>query len=164
MVSLFFSQHNGVFSPSTLLIVIFWVSSLPISVTTHSNSCLHTNYFAEWSYCRHTPPLEAWLWTCPLQWRWHCRWRLISQWHRTSIPSSCYWKTTRQNSSWIIIWRWLADSAIRPGSLYDGAALITPDDGNTLRASVRSQRWCPYYSILRLRLENSFHLCHSIHF
>ena len=32
---------------------------------------------------------------------------------------------------------------ICPGSLYDGAALIAPEDGNTLRASVRSQRWCP---------------------
>ena len=31
----------------------------------------------------------------------------------------------------------------RPGSLYDGAALIAPEDGNTLQASVRSQRWCP---------------------
>ena len=63
MVSLFFSQHNGVFSPSTLLIVIFWfifsVSSLPMIMTTHSNFCLHTNYFAERSYCRRIPPLRS---------------------------------------------------------------------------------------------------------
>ena len=89
------------------------------------------------------PPSEACLWTRPLQWRCHNRWRLILQWHRTSIPSSCCWQPTRQNLSWIIIQRWLADSAIFPGSLYDGAALIVPEDGNTLRSSVRSQRWCP---------------------
>ena len=63
MVSLFFSQHNGIFPPSTLLIVIFWdifwVSSLPMSVTTHSNCCLHTNYFTDQSYCRHIPPLGS---------------------------------------------------------------------------------------------------------
>ena len=59
MVSLFFSQHNGVFSPSTFLIVIFWVSSLPMSVTTHSNCCLHTNYFAERSHFCHIPPLGS---------------------------------------------------------------------------------------------------------
>ena len=63
MVSQFFSQHNGLFPPSTLLIVIFWVifwiSSLPMSVTTHSNCCLHTNYFSERSYCRHIPPLGS---------------------------------------------------------------------------------------------------------
>ena len=63
MVSLFFSQYNGLFPPSTVLIVIFWiifwVSSLPMSVTTHSNCCLHTNYFAERSYCRHIPPLGS---------------------------------------------------------------------------------------------------------
>ena len=38
-VSLFFSQHNGVVSPSPLL-GFFSVSSLPISVTTHSDCCL----------------------------------------------------------------------------------------------------------------------------
>ena len=63
MVSLFLSQHNGLFPPSTLLIVIFWVifqvSPLPMSVTTHSNCCLHTNYFSERSYCRHVPPLGS---------------------------------------------------------------------------------------------------------
>ena len=63
MVSLFFSKHNGVYSPSTLLIVIFWVifwvSSLPMSVTTHSDCCLHTNYFAEGSYFCHIPPLGS---------------------------------------------------------------------------------------------------------
>ena len=89
------------------------------------------------------PPSETYLWTCPLQWRWHRRWQLILQWHRTSIPCSCCWHPTRQNLSSIIIQRWLADSAIRPGSLYDDAALIAPEDGNTLQALVRSQRWCP---------------------
>ena len=59
MVSLFLSQHNGVFSPSTLLIVIFWVSLLPMSVTTYSNYCLHMNYFSERSYCCHIPPLVS---------------------------------------------------------------------------------------------------------
>ena len=63
MVSLFFSQHNGIFPPSTLLIVIFWVifwvSLLPMSVTIHLNCFLHTNYFAERSYCRHIPPLGS---------------------------------------------------------------------------------------------------------
>ena len=63
MVSLFLSEHNGLFPPSTLLIVIFWVifavSSLPMRVTTHSNCCLHTNYFAERSYCCHIPPLGS---------------------------------------------------------------------------------------------------------
>ena len=57
------SQHNVVFPPSTLLIVIFWVifwvSSLPMSVTTHSSCCLHRNYFAEQSYCCHIPPLGS---------------------------------------------------------------------------------------------------------
>ena len=89
------------------------------------------------------PPSEACFWTRPLQWWWRRWWRLILQWHCTSILSSCFCQTTRQNSSWIIIRRWLADSAIRPGSLYGGAALIDPEDGNTLRALVRSQRWCP---------------------
>ena len=61
MVSLFFSQHNGVFSPSTLLIVIFWVifwfSSLPMSVTTHSDCWLNTNYFAKAIiFLPYTPP------------------------------------------------------------------------------------------------------------
>ena len=59
----FFSQHNGLFPPSTLLIVIFWVifwvSSLPMSVTTHSNCCLHKNYFDERSYFCHIPPLGS---------------------------------------------------------------------------------------------------------
>ena len=68
------------------------------------------------------PPSEAWSWTCPLQWRWHRQWQLILQLHRTSIPSSCCWQPTRQNSSWIIIQRhssWIiirrcrADSARR---------------------------------------------------
>ena len=89
------------------------------------------------------PPLEACFWTRPLQWLWCRRWQLILQWHRTYISCSCCWQPTRQNSSWIIIRRWLADSAIRSGSLYDGAALIAPEDGNTLRSLVRSQRWCP---------------------
>ena len=88
-------------------------------------------------------PSEAWLWTRPLQWRWHRQWRLILQLHRTSIPSSCCWQPTRQNSSWIIIQQWLSDSSIRPGSLYDSAALIAPENGTTLRASVGYQRWCP---------------------
>ena len=59
----FFYQHNGVVSPSMLLIfifwVVFWVSSLPMSVTTHSDRCLHPNYFAERLYCRHIPPLGS---------------------------------------------------------------------------------------------------------
>ena len=59
MVSLFLSQHNGVFPPSTLFIFNFWVSSLPMSVTIHLNCCLHTNYFAEQSYCRHIYPLGS---------------------------------------------------------------------------------------------------------
>ena len=29
-----------------------------------------------------------------------------------------------------------------------GAVLIAPEDGNTLRASVRSQRWCPVVFLL----------------
>ena len=57
------SQHNGAFSSSTLLIVIFWVifwvSSLPMSVTTHSNCCLHMNYFAGQSYCCHISQLRS---------------------------------------------------------------------------------------------------------
>ena len=59
--SLFFSQNNGVISPSTLLgFFVFWgVSSLPMSGTTHSDRCLHTNYFAERSCCRHIPPLRS---------------------------------------------------------------------------------------------------------
>ena len=60
MVSLFFSQHNGVVSPSTLLIVIFWVvflvSSFPRSMTTHSYI---QNYFSEQSYFfSYNPPQE----------------------------------------------------------------------------------------------------------
>ena len=42
-VSLFFYQHNVVVSPSPLLIVFFLVSSLPRSVTTHSDRCLNSN-------------------------------------------------------------------------------------------------------------------------
>ena len=76
-------------------------------------------------------PSEACFWTRTLQWRWRRRWWLILQWHCTSIPLCCCWHPTRQNSSWIIILRWLVDSAIRPGSLYDGTALIAPDYGNT---------------------------------
>ena len=89
------------------------------------------------------PPSEACLCTRPLQWLWYRRCQLILQLHRTSIPSSCFCQPNRQNLSWIIIQRWLADCAICPGSLYDGAALIAPEDGNTLQASVRYQRWCP---------------------
>ena len=62
MVSLFFSQNNGIFFTVNVVDffwVVFWVSSLPMSVTTHSNCCLHTNYFAERSYCRQIPPLRS---------------------------------------------------------------------------------------------------------
>ena len=57
-----FLSAQWCFSLFTLFIVIFgffWVSSLPMSVTTHSNCCLHTNYFAERSYCFHIPPLGS---------------------------------------------------------------------------------------------------------
>ena len=147
MVILLFSQHNGIFPPSTLLIVIFWVIfGFPhcpwVWPLTRIAAYIRTTLLSDHIVTIY-PPSEACLWTRPLQWRWHRRWRLILQWHRTYIPSSCYWQPTRQNLSWIIIQRWLADSAIRSGSLYDGAALIAPEDRNTLRASVRSQRWCP---------------------
>ena len=99
------------------------------------------------------PLSEDCLWTFPLQWRWHRRWRLILKWHRTSTPSSCWWQPTRQNSSWITIQLWLADSAICPRSLYDGATLIAPEDGNTLRASVSTQRWCPVRLGIRVAVQ-----------
>ena len=146
MVSLFFSQHNGLFPPSTLLIVIFWVifwvSSLPVIVTTHSNFCLHTNYFAERSYCRHIPPLGSLLMDSssavamtplmatdlavtphlyPLL--------LLLAAHLSKFVLDHYTMVTRC-------------CAIRPGSLYDGAALIAQEDGSTLWASVRLQSWC----------------------
>ena len=147
MVSLFFSQHMVFFHRQRCWLLFFelffgfphcpWVWPL-----TRIAAYIRTTLMSDHIVAIY-PPLEACLWTCPLQWRWHRWWRLILQFHCTSIPSSCCCQPTRQNSSWIIIQRWLADCAIRPGSLYDGAALIAPEDGKTLRASVRSQRWCP---------------------
>ena len=146
MVSFFFSQHNGVFHHQSCWLLFFglffgfphcpWVWPL-----TQIAAYIRTIFLSDHIVAIY-PPSEACLWTRPLQWRWHRRWRLILQLHRTSIPSSCCWQPTRQKFSWIIQ-RWLADSTIRPGSVYDGAALIVPEDGNTLRSSVRSQRWCP---------------------
>ena len=58
-MSLFASKHNGLVAASPLSIFIFrsflFFSSLPMSVTTHSDCYLHTNNFSEQSYCRHTP-------------------------------------------------------------------------------------------------------------
>ena len=57
---LLFSQHNGLVVPSLLSIVIFLlyflVYSLPMSVNTRSDCCLHPNYFAEQLLFRHIPP------------------------------------------------------------------------------------------------------------
>ena len=59
-VSLFFSQYDGVVSQSQLLTFIYiFLNSLPMSVTTHSDRCLHPNYFSEPSYCCHIPPLGS---------------------------------------------------------------------------------------------------------
>ena len=62
MVSFFISAQWCFFTVNVVdcyFGVIFWVSSFPMSVTTHSNCCLHTNYLAEQSYCRHIPPLGS---------------------------------------------------------------------------------------------------------
>ena len=61
----------------------------------------------------YTPPSEAWFWTLPLQWWWRRRWRLILQRHRTSIPSSCFWRPNRKKLSRIIIRRYRSDSSRR---------------------------------------------------
>ena len=62
------------------------------------------------------PPSEACFWTHHMQWR-RCRqWQPILQRHHTYIPSSCRWWPTCKKI---------------PGSLYDGAALIAPEYGNT---------------------------------
>ena len=147
MVSLFFSQHNGVFHRQRCPLLFFglffgfphWAWVWPL---TQIAAYIQTTLLSDHIVAIY-PPLEACFWTCLLQWQWCRQWRLILKWHRTYIPSSCCWQPTRQNLSWIIIQRWLSDSAVRPGSLYDGAVLIAPEYGNTLRASVRSQRWCP---------------------
>ena len=80
---------------------------------THSDCCLHPDHFAEQSYCCHIPPSQSCFWTRPLQWQRRRQWRPVLQQHRTSIPSSCCWRTTRQKSSRIIIRRHHADIARR---------------------------------------------------
>ena len=59
MLSLFFSQHNGFFAPSSSLTYLFsfLVSSLPMSMTTCSDRWLHQNYFSEQLYYRHISSL-----------------------------------------------------------------------------------------------------------
>ena len=42
------------------------------------------------------PPLESWFCTRSLQWWQHRWWRRILQRHRTSTPSYCRWRPTRQ--------------------------------------------------------------------
>ena len=116
-VSLFFSQHNGVVSPSTLLIVIFWLffwfPHCPwVWPLTRIAAYIQTNFLSDHIVAIY-PPSEACFWTRPLQWRWHCRWRLILQWHHTSIPSSCCWQPTCKFFSWTIIQWCLADIARR---------------------------------------------------
>ena len=114
MASLFFSQHNGVFPPSTLLIVIFWVIfGFPhcpwVWPLTRIAAYIPTILLRNQIFAIY-PPSEACLWTRPLQWRKRCWWRLILQWHRTSIPSCYCWRPTRQSSSRIIIRRCRVDS------------------------------------------------------
>ena len=121
-VSLFFSHHNGVVSLSLLLIVIFWffwVSSLPMSVTTRSDRCLHPNYFAERSYCRHIPPLGS----------------LLLDSYSAVVTMSPMLKDIAATLYLYPLFLPLAAHLpiFFPGSLYDSAALIAPEGGNTYR-------------------------------
>ena len=134
MVSLFFSQHNGFVSPATLLIVIFWVYSLPMSVTTQSDRCLHMNYFGEAIILLpYTPP-----------------WKPASVLVLCSGDNAAYvdWSCSDTAPLSPLLAAGVPPVKIRPGSLHDGAALIAPEDGNTLRALVRSRRWCPVVFLL----------------
>ena len=93
-----------------------------MSVTTHSDRCLHPNYFVEPSYCRHLPPSKVCFWTRYLQWRRRRQWQPILQRQRNSIPSSCRWRPTRQNWPGLIIRQRHADSARRWEHLRDLAS------------------------------------------
>ena len=81
-----------------------------MSVTTHSNRCLHPNFFAEQSYCRYIPPpwkSASGLVLCSGDDAVDC-----DRYCSNTAPLSP-WRPTRQNSSRIIILRRHADSARR---------------------------------------------------
>ena len=131
-VSLFFSQHNGVVSPSTWLIVIFcffW-GFLIDHECDHSLGSLLTYELLFWAITLspYTPPREPdsglvlYSGDDALDGDWYCS-------DTAPLPP--------------LLAAGGPPVKILPGSLYGSAVLIAPEDGNTLWASVRSQRWCP---------------------
>ena len=132
MVSLFFSQRNGVVSPSTLLIVIFCFSLafLIAHDCDHSLGLLITYELLCWAIILlpYTPPRK------PV-------FVLVLCSGNDAVNGNWYFSDTAPLSP--ILSAGGPSAKIRPGSLYNGAALIASEDENTLQASVRSQRWCP---------------------
>ena len=108
---------------------------MPISVTTNSDRCLHPNYFAERSYCRHIPPPRK-----PSS-------GLVLCSDDDAVDVDRYCSHTASLSP--ILAAGGPPVKIRPGSLYDGAALIAPEGGNTrmtwrpLRCGHRWSGCCP---------------------
>ena len=141
MVSLFFSQHNGVVSPSMLLIVNFWgflgffLGFLIAHECDHLLGSLLTYKLLCWAIILspYTPPRK------PAS-------GLVLCSGDDAIDGDWSWSDTAP--LYPLINYGGPPVKFRPGSLYDGAALIAPEDGNTLRALVRSQRWCPVVFLL----------------
>ena len=99
-VSLFFSQPDGVVSPSPLLIVIFWLffwfPHFPwVWPIIRIDAYIQTTFLSNHIVAIY-PPVEACFWNRSLQWQQCRRWRPILQRHRTYIPSYCRFQPTRQ--------------------------------------------------------------------
>ena len=126
----------GCFSPSTmaffhrqhcwLLFLNYFLGFLIVHECDHSLGSLLIYKLLCWAIILspYTPPSEACFWTCTLQWRWSRR-------HLSPLLASG-----------------IPPIRIFPRSLYDGAALIAPEYGNILQASVMSQRWDPVVFLL----------------
>ena len=120
-VSFFFSQKNGVVSPSTLLIVIFvfLLSSLPMSVSNHLDIDLYPKLRCQSDHIVAIYPLPP---RKPSS-----RLVLCSDDKAVNGDRSC--------SNTTLLYPLLDTGGppvkIRPGLLYDGAALIAPEGGNT---------------------------------
>ena len=112
------------------------VSSLPMSVTTHSDRCLHPNYFAERSYCFHIPPPQN-----PASGLVLCGGYDVVDGNRSCSNTASIYPLLAAGGPPV---------KINPGSLYDGAALIAPEDGNT-RGIWRPPRCGHRWSVYRPR-------------
>ena len=149
MVSLFFSQRNGDFSPSTLLTVIFlgyFLGFLIAHECDHSLGSLLTYelIFSAIILSPYTPPQK------PAS-------GLVLSSGDEAVDGDWYCRDTTPLSP--LLYAGSPPVKIRPGSLYDGAAMIAPEYGNTLRALVRSQRWCPVVFFLGALSIKSYMWC-----